>query len=263
MADGICSNCGVSLLGEYCHRCGQKELDTEWRSLSSIGRQFWDELVSLDYKSVRSLAALFYPGFLAAEFIAGRRSRYLSPLKVYLLMVALFFVVAPRVTDFTFERQMAIAWNSDFRDRVERKIAATHISRELFAERFAAKLQTVYTVMPILSVCSMTLILRLLYRHRFPRLGPHAVFALYHTSFVYFVALVIHGVNHTFKVPTPYILLAIQSAILTPYMFLALRRVYEEPRGRTLRKTFAILVLAFVIDIPIAITATQLSIALT
>jgi len=54
MADGICNNCGATLAGEFCHSCGQREADTDWRSFGDIVRQFWDELVSLDFKSVRT-----------------------------------------------------------------------------------------------------------------------------------------------------------------------------------------------------------------
>ena len=135
MADGVCNDCGTALAGEYCHKCGQREVD-EWRTIGSIARQFWNELVSLDYKTVRSVAALVRPGHLAAEFIAGRRNRFLSPLKLYFLAAALFFVIAPRVTDFTFERQMALDPDSDFRALVEARMAETRMSRELFAERF-------------------------------------------------------------------------------------------------------------------------------
>jgi hypothetical protein len=262
MADGICNDCGAALLGEYCHRCGRKEVD-EWKSLGSIARHFWNELVSLDYKTVRSVAALLYPGHLAAEFIAGRRSRYLSPLKVYFLAAALFFLIAPRVTDFTFERQMALDWDGEFRTQVEQRIAETHVSRELFAERFGARAQTVYTIAPMLSVLTITLLLRVLFRHRFPWLGPHAVFALYYIAFMYVMALFIHGVNNVLEPSNGYILIAIQYVILVPYMFAALRRVYDEPAGRTFRKTLALLVLAFVIDMPVAIAATSLSITLT
>ena len=114
MADGICNNCGAPLAGPYCHRCGQREADTEWRSAGAIARQFWNEFVNLDFKSVRTVAALFRPGYLAAEFIAGRRRRYLTPLKTYLLAAALFFFVAPRTTDFTFERQMELDRDGTF-----------------------------------------------------------------------------------------------------------------------------------------------------
>jgi hypothetical protein len=260
--DGICNDCGAALVGAYCHRCGQREVD-EWRSLGSIARQFWDELVNLDYKTVRSVVALLRPGCLASEFIAGRRNRYLSPLKLYFLAGALFFVIAPRVTDFTFEGQMALDWNSEFRNTAEARMAQTHISRELFAERFAGTVQKIYTLSPILSVLGLMVILRVAYRRQFPWLGPHAVFALYYVSFLYMVALIVHAVNNVLNASSPYILMAIQLPIVAAYMFVSLRRVYGEPPGLTSRKTLVVLVLAFAVDIPINILAMKLSVALT
>jgi len=249
-------------MGAYCHRCGQREVD-EWRSFASIARQFWDELVNFDYKTVRSVAALLRPGQLASEFIAGHRNRYLSPLKLYFLAGALFFVIAPRVSDFTFEGQMALDWNSEFRSTAEARIAETHMSRELFAERFAGTVQKVYTLSPILSVVGLMLILRVAYRRQFPWLGPHAVFALYYVAFLYMVALVVHAVNNVLDASSPYILMTIQLPMVAAYMFVSLRRVYGEPAGLTGRKTLLILLLAFAIDIPINILAMKLSVALT
>jgi hypothetical protein len=262
VADGVCNDCGAALVGEYCHRCGQREVD-EWRSFRSITRQFWDELVTLDYKSVRSVAALVKPGHLAAEFIAGRRNRFLSPLKLYFLAAALFFVIAPRATDFTFERQMALDPDGEFRTRVTARMAETQMSRELFAERFNSKLQTIYTLTPIFSVLSATLVLRLLFGRRYPWLGPHVVFALYYVAFMFLVLLLIHGVNDAFQGVNLNLLLALQFGIAVPYMFVALRRVYGEPPSRTFWKTLALLLLTLLIDAPVNMAAMLLSIALT
>lgn len=261
MADAICNNCGASLAGPYCHRCGQKEADTDWRSVGAIARQFWDELISLDFKSVRTMLALFRPGHLATEFIAGRRSRYLTPLKTYLLAAALFFLIAPRATDFTFERQMALDREGSFRTLVEARIRETGVSRELFAERFERSLQTVYTLMPIFSVFVLTLLLRAFYGARFPWLGPHLVVALYHAAFVFLVLLLMHALNDRFT-PNLLILLMLLYVILLPYMFATLRRVYAQTRGLTWAKTVAILALAFVIDAPFNMAAVILSVRL-
>ncbi len=263
MTDGICNNCGASLLGEYCHRCGQKEADTEWHSLSSIARQFWDELVSLDFKALRSIAALFYPGHLAAEFVAGRRGRYLSPLKVYFLAAAIFFVIAPRVTDFTFERQMALDPDGEFRAQVEATLAQTQMSRELYAERFNSRLQTIYTITPIFSVLSVALVLRVLFGRRYPWPGPHMVFALYYVAFMFMVNLVLHGLNEASQGLGHGRLMLILFTILMPYMFVALRRVYGEPPRRTFWKTIVLLVLTFLIDAPINAAAALLSVRIT
>ena len=262
MADGICNDCGAALLGEYCHRCGQREVD-EWKSFGSIARHFWDELVSLDYKTVRSLAALVHPGRLAAEFIAGRRNRFLSPLKLYFLAAALFFVIAPRVTDFTFERQMALDSDGEFRTLVEARMAETRMSRALFAERFNARLQTIYTLTPILGVLSATLVLRMLFGRRYPWLGPHVVFALYYVAFMFGVLLLIHGLNDWLQGANLNLLLGLQFAVAVPYLFVALRRVYGEPPGRTLWKTVTLLALTFLIDAPINVAAMLVSVAWT
>jgi hypothetical protein len=263
VADGICNNCGATLAGPYCHQCGQKEADTDWRSIRDITRQFWNELVKLDFKTVRTLGALFRPGYLAAEFIAGRQSRYLTPLKTYLLAAALFFLIAPRVTDFTLERQMALDREGSFRSLVEARLAETRVPRELFAERFGDNLKTVYTLVPILSVVVLTLLLRAFFGTAFRWLGPHMVFALYYIAFLYAVALLVHGLNERFHAPSLYLLLALQYGILLPYMFAALGRVYGQRPGRTFGKTVAILACAFVIDSPINVAAVWLSVKLS
>lgn len=137
------------------------------------------------------------------------------------------------------------------------------MNRELFAERINARLQTIYTLMPILSVLSMTAILWLLYGRTFPWPGPHMVLALYNVAFGYFIALALHALNHWLDAPNPAILFAVLFAILVPYVFHGLRRVYGEPVRKTLWKTTAVVILAFAVDIPINIIATRLSVALT
>ena len=77
--DVRCENCDTLLAGEYCHACGQKKIDEDWQSVPRFLRQFIDELINLDFKSVRSVGALLRPGYLPAEFLAGRRQRFLGP----------------------------------------------------------------------------------------------------------------------------------------------------------------------------------------
>jgi hypothetical protein len=56
--------------------------------------------------------------------------------------------------------------------------------------------------------------------------------------------------------------LAFAYAIIGPYLVLALRRVYGEPLGRTLLKTFVLVLLTTVIDTVVNISALLLTIAL-
>jgi hypothetical protein len=258
--DGLCNNCGARLVGPFCHHCGQKEIDDEWRSAAAIGRHLWDEIVSVDSKTVRTLAALLRPGFLSAEFVAGRRIRYLGPLKVYFLCAALFFLSAPVLAGFTFERMLAREPGGELRALAEARMAATRMPRELFAGRYDSNAKTVYTLTPILSVLVMTVLLRALYAKRCDRFGPHAVFAIHYVAFFYLAAL---GALYETVEPHPLIVLALTQGALAVYLFAAARRVYGESRARTAAKTAALIALAFAIDSPINIAARLLTVALT
>lgn len=57
--------------------------------------------------------------------------------------------------------------------------------------------------------------------------------------------------------------LAIVYSILIPYVFMALKRVYREPAGRTFVKCLVLLVLAFAVDAVVNIAAILLTVALT
>jgi hypothetical protein len=52
-----------------------------------------EEIASLQakFKTLRTLRGLLTPGFLTAEYLAGRRQPHLSPFKVYLVCAAIFF----------------------------------------------------------------------------------------------------------------------------------------------------------------------------
>ena len=88
-----CRNCYHSLTGEYCGHCGQREGRSDRRFLDLAG-ELTGDLLDFDSRLWRTLLfLLFRPGFLTAEFIAGRRARYLPPLRLYLVISFITFLV--------------------------------------------------------------------------------------------------------------------------------------------------------------------------
>ena len=88
-----CRNCGAPLRGEYCHHCGQREGRGDLRFIDVVGDVLGDA-VTWDSRFWRTLVPLvFRPGFLAAEFIAGRRARYMPPFRLYIVVSFLLFLV--------------------------------------------------------------------------------------------------------------------------------------------------------------------------
>ena len=86
-----CLNCGAALTGAYCARCGQKATHPD-PTLGAFLHETTHELTHWDGKVPATLKTLFLePGQLTVDFLAGRRARWLSPLRVYLICsVALF-----------------------------------------------------------------------------------------------------------------------------------------------------------------------------
>ena len=89
------------------------------------------------------------------------------------------------------------------------------------------------------------------------------VFSLYYVAFMFLVLLLIHGLNDVVTGREPESAAGAAVRHRGTYMFVALKRVYGEPPGRTFWKTLALLSLTFPIDVPINMAAMMLSVALT
>ena len=86
-----CENCQTALLGEHCHACGQPTQGLV-RHFSSVLGDFFDTVLNIDSRVVRTIGPLFArPGFLSLEYFAGRRVRYVTPMRMFLFLSLLAF----------------------------------------------------------------------------------------------------------------------------------------------------------------------------
>ena len=93
IARGLCHNCGAAVSGKFCSACGQ-ETTLHVASAREFLHEFVGHYVALEGKLWKTLALLlFRPGKLTAEYIAGRRARYVQPLRIYLTLSILFFAL--------------------------------------------------------------------------------------------------------------------------------------------------------------------------
>ena len=92
-----CQNCGNEVAQRYCGACGQRH-DAPVHSLWHFAQLAAEDLTHADSRLWRTLAALlFRPGRLTREFLSGHRARYLPPLRLYLVVSVLFFLLASAV----------------------------------------------------------------------------------------------------------------------------------------------------------------------
>jgi hypothetical protein len=86
-----CENCGAELQGHWCAHCGQPAIDYR-RSFRHVIADLLDEFLNWDSKFFATIAFLIVkPWRLTNEFLAGKRVRYVNPLRLYLLASILFF----------------------------------------------------------------------------------------------------------------------------------------------------------------------------
>lgn len=89
-----CANCGAMLDGAFCAQCGQKAAPLN-PSVGEFLHDLFHELTHVDGKIVQSVRLLLTrPGFLSREHFEGRRVRYISPIRLYLILSLLYFAVA-------------------------------------------------------------------------------------------------------------------------------------------------------------------------
>jgi hypothetical protein len=93
-----CENCGVPLLGDHCHSCGQPTKGLV-RHFTSVMGDFLDTVFNIDSRVLRTLGPLLTrPGWLSLEYFAGRRVRYVTPMRLFLFLSLLaFFAIQARI----------------------------------------------------------------------------------------------------------------------------------------------------------------------
>lgn len=88
-----CLNCGTTVIGRYCHVCGQENVETK-ESFWSLTKHFVFDILHFDGKFFETLKYLLIrPGFVAKKYCEGKRNSYLHPIRMYLFTSAVFFLI--------------------------------------------------------------------------------------------------------------------------------------------------------------------------
>jgi hypothetical protein len=87
-----CANCGAALSGPFCAECGQSSHELR-RPLWSLVEQLLESVFHFDGRGLRTYYTLLArPGRLTADYLAGRRARYVPPVRLYIFTSVVFFL---------------------------------------------------------------------------------------------------------------------------------------------------------------------------
>jgi len=88
----LCADCGTETIGRYCHNCGNAS--HVHRTLLHLAEELLHGVWHFDSRTWRTLPLLmFRPGQLTREWCQGKRTRYVSPLAVFLFTVFVMFML--------------------------------------------------------------------------------------------------------------------------------------------------------------------------
>jgi nucleoside-diphosphate-sugar epimerase len=105
---GTCPNCGAPQYGPFCYACGQSKKGLI-RHFSSIVGDFLDSVLNIDNRVLRTLGPLYFkPGYLSNEYFAGRRVRYVTPLRLYFFLSVIAFLAVAAVAPVPGRRAVAV-----------------------------------------------------------------------------------------------------------------------------------------------------------
>ncbi|RAJ88113.1 uncharacterized protein DUF3667 [Chitinophaga dinghuensis] len=93
-SDNHCLNCGFEVPERFCSHCGQ-ENTVQHETFGHLVKHFVADIFHYDSQFLLTLKyLLFRPGFLTREYMAGRRVRYVNPIKLYVFVSFVFFLTA-------------------------------------------------------------------------------------------------------------------------------------------------------------------------
>ena len=257
-----CLNCGTPLGGAFCSHCGQRAIPPHPTTRDLAGDAY-GELVGWDGKVADTIRLLLrHPGELTRRLLNGQRSRYISPVRLYLICSLLYFLLAstaplPDVTDvevgvgFGFGESSAetqTPGEQAFAKSMTEGFARLTDAEKADLERWTSEQprffrpilragardypglqKRVTATMPralFLLVPVLALILGLFYRGRhFPE---HLYFAIHFQAFVFLVLTLIGLASYSRVVIAIAIAQVLGGLVILAYGLVAQRRVYGE-----------------------------------
>jgi hypothetical protein len=247
-APSQCQNCGAALTGPYCGFCGQRALRIDV-SLKELAREGVHEFVHLDRRILLTLRMLFtQPGQLTADVLAGRRQRYISPVRLYLVSSILFFLALSQLVgvptpppELTGRDGKSVLEGMRFSDRSFDRVFKAGVKRgaddpaTFMRTMWSRASKAAFVLVPVFGLLTMAV-----FRRRVRFFVPHLYFALHFHSFIFLLLI-------GFFVAGKWLndLVGLAGILLLPpaYLVPAARRTFETGWGEALWKSTVVLCL--------------------
>jgi hypothetical protein len=239
-----CPECATPLMGKYCHQCGEKLPNAHDLTLKHFLHHGFHELTHLDSKIFRTLLTLlFKPGVLSAEYAAGRKQRYVLPLRLFLVIFALnlFLYTRPGIALYDIRFVLAASpQGKSLETRLEHSADKRHLTKDALLDQINEHWQHNVSLFQLGDVFFFALWLALINWGRY--FGEHLIFSLHALSFSFLFSSVIwlYYARYGFRINV--VLTLITVAVLIFYLWRAIPRMYGATGWNALLKSLLLVI---------------------
>ncbi len=241
-AEAPCPNCATVLpaSARFCCECGQRQ-QARVPTLPTWFAEWMEEGFGLNARIPRTLRALlFRPGFLTREWFAGRRTRYISAFRLYLLCSLVMFGTAIGL------RFVGDHWNIGYRPQgALADDAYAQLARE-------SATHALFLLVPLSAVW-----LSWLFRASGRVFIEHLVFSLHVHAFGFIAAAASYLMVFAPAASVIFLQASFALAVLA-HLVLALRHVYQAKLGVALAKGVFVFLLHGAAVIALTLSLTEL-----
>lgn len=254
-----CRNCGAPAGGKYCPDCGQGTAPHP-PSAREFLHEFAAHYVAIEGSLWITLKKLAAPGALTLEYLAGRKQRYVHPLRLYLTASVVFFLVATvflpspdihmSAEGMTvghdvgiFECDAGDTFCAGVAQRFNKRFGA--MSRAQAADYMTRRLVALFPYAMFILVPVFALLTRAVYWNRPYNYGEHLVFALHVHAFAFFLG----------ALAAPFQMLTLWTVPAAVYLGAAMSRVFGGRRSPSILRAIFVC-LTYFLFLAAAIAAT-------
>lgn len=243
IVSGQCAACESTLEGSFCATCGERAPTPDDESLAVFLRDQFHEVTSADGRLWRTIRALFVPGKLTAEYFAGRRSLYVRPVRIFLVVNIVFFFWITFMGGQAFRGDAAL-YRSKPQNAALMSRGATEagVPDEVYDAAFGQHAESLAPTMIALTIPMFALVFALVLAPARRPFVRHIVFSTHFVAVFMASTILIGGALYLLSVGwaavtsrPPFIvddsvIVPMLLAAWTVYLVVGVRRVYDVPR---------------------------------
>ena len=264
-----CVSCGAPLSGAYCAQCGERRPDRSQLKISTFLHRIFEEVADFEHsKLISTLRLLFLrPGYLTTEFVRGAVKPYLGPVKLYVtafaLSIFLYSIYRPAAL---YDVRSFVARDRGWHKRITAIAQKRHATEEQMLFEVNARWQKYLYFSEIVYPVALATGLALLYVRPRRFYVEHLIFALHILAFTYLMGVILWPIYAIFGMQVARVFTIVSSLSLIwslTYIFLAVRRVYEQRWAKSAGKAFAVCTLYIVVKSVGTIASLLLALSVT